>query len=328
MRYFLRKLGFYLAAAWMALTLNFLLPRLIPGDPVQIILARQQSAGGVVTAGQREALARLLGLGHGDIARQYGDYFAALARLRLGASITYFPVPVSTVLRHTVAWTIVLVGVATVISFVLGIALGAVAGWRRGGRLDSLVPVTTFLTAVPYFWLALLLLYLLAYVWKIFPLNGGYDPGLFPGWNAGFIRSAGYHALLPAFTIVISSVGGWLLGMRNMTVSTLAEDYVIAAEAKGLPPRRVLIGYVARNAVLPSVAGFAVSLGFVISGSLIMEIVFSYPGVGFTLLQAVQNNDYPLMQGIFLVITLAVLSANFIVDMLYGFIDPRMRQAR
>jgi peptide/nickel transport system permease protein len=186
--------------------------------------------------------------------------------------------------------------------------------------------VTTFLTAVPYFWLALLLLYLFAAVLRVLPLNGGYDPTMTIGWSGPFIASALQHSILPAATIVLAQIGGWLLSMRNMTLTTLSEDYVVAAEAKGLSPRRVLIRYAARNAVLPSFTGFAISLGFVVSGAIIMEIVFSYPGIGYELLQAVQNSDYALMQGIFLVITIAVLGANFLVDMLYVFIDPRTRQ--
>ena len=225
-------------------------------------------------------------------------------------------------------WTVVLVGTATVIAAFLGIALGVLAGSRRGGWIESLIPSTTFFTAIPYFWLALILLYLFASVIHAFPLFGGYAPQLLPGWSLAFIRSALYHAVLPAATIVFSSVGGWLLGMRNMMISTLSEDYVAAAEAKGLPVRRVMLGYVARNAILPSVAGFAISLGFIVAGSIVMEVVFSYPGIGYNLLQAVENDDYPLMQGIFLVIALAVLAANLLVDMLYGFVDPRTRASR
>jgi peptide/nickel transport system permease protein len=327
MRYLLRKLGFYLIAAWLAVTLNFALPRLIPGNPVQLIMARQQQQG-PVPPGEKDALAKMLGLGHGNILVQYADYLDAMVHLRFGLSVTYFPTPVTSVLHSCMLWTLLLVGVSTLISVVLGITLGTVAGWKRGTWLDSLVPSTTFLAAIPYFWLALLLLYLFTQVWQVFPQNGGYDPSLTIGLSGGFVSSALQHALLPALTIVLSSVGGWMLGMRNMMVSTLAEDYVSAAEAKGLRSRSVMIGYAARNAVLPSVAGFAISLGFVISGSLVMEIVFSYPGVGYNLLQAVDNDDYPLMQAIFLVITFAVLSANFLVDLLYGFVDPRTRQAR
>ncbi|MER5183975.1 ABC transporter permease [Streptomyces sp. NPDC002896] len=327
MRYLLRKLGFYAIAAWMAVTLNFALPRLIPGDPVQLIMARQ-SQQGPVPPGEKEALAKMLGLGHGNIFVQYWDYLVSTAQLKFGLTVTYFPTPVSSVLHSSVLWTLLLIGAATVISVVIGITLGTVAGWKRGTWLDSLVPSTTFLAAIPYFWLALLLLYLLSQIWPVFPGNGGYDPGVTIGWNGPFIQSAVQHAMLPAITIVLSSVGGWLLGMRNMMVSTLSEDYVAAAEAKGLKSRTVMIGYAARNAVLPSVAGFAISLGFVVSGSLVMEMVFSYPGIGYTLFQAVSNNDYPLMQAVFLVITFAVLSTNFLVDMLYGFVDPRTRQAR
>lgn len=148
------------------------------------------------------------------------------------------------------------------------------------------------------------------------------------GLSWSFIGSAVVHSVLPAITIVLAQVGGWLLGMRNQTVATLSDDYIVAAEAKGLRPRRVMIGYAARNAILPSFTGFAISLGFVVSGSLLTEVVFSYPGIGFELLQAVQNEDYPLMQGIFLVITMSVLLANLMVDLLYGFVDPRTRQAQ
>ncbi|GAA2365947.1 ABC transporter permease [Streptomyces cuspidosporus] len=327
MRYVLRKLGFYAVAAWMAVTVNFFLPRLIPGDPVQLMMARM-SQSGPVEPGQEEALAAMLGLSHGNLLTQYADYLSSVVHLDFGLSVTYFPSPVTDVLHDALPWTLVLVGAATLISFVLGLTLGTLAGWRRGSWLDSLVPSTTFLAAIPYFWLALLLLYLFGQVWGVLPLGGGYDETLDIGLNGDFLSSALEHAVLPAATIVLSSVGGWMLGMRNMMVSTLAEDYVTAAEAKGLRPRTVMVGYAARNAVLPSVAGFAISLGFIVSGSLVMEIVFSYPGMGFTLLQAVENTDYPLMQAVFLVITFAVLAANFLVDLVYGFVDPRTRQAR
>jgi len=324
-RYFVRKLGFYLVALWGALTLNFFLPRLIPGNPVEALLARMSQTGNP-PPGEYKALQALLGVGGSNIASQYVHYLGQLAQLNLGVSITDFPVPVTTIISTALPWTIVLVGTATVIAFLVGTALGALAGWRRSKWLDSVIPATTFLTAMPYFWLALLLLYLFAVLLRLLPLNGGYDPTLTIGWSGPFIASALEHSILPAVTIVLAQLGGWLLSMRNMTLTTLSEDYVVAAEAKGLSPRRVLIRYAARNAVLPSFTGFAISLGFVVSGSIIMEIVFSYPGIGYELLQAVQNSDYALMQGIFLVITIAVLAANFFVDMLYVFIDPRTRQ--
>ncbi|WP_112135679.1 ABC transporter permease [Glycomyces dulcitolivorans] len=326
MNYFLRKLSFYAVALWAALTLNFAIPRLLPGNPVDILLAKLQQRGETVTPETRKAYALLLGGDTDDpLWIQYWDYLRNLAKGDLGVSVSYYPAKVSDVILTSLPWTVVLVGVATVIAAVLGVALGAIVGWKPGTWLDSLVPSTTLLAAVPYFWLALILVYLLARVLGWFPLQGGYDVVLTPGWNGEFIASAIQYGFLPALTIVLASIGGWLLGMRNMMVSTLSEDYILTAEAKGLSPRKILRSYASRNAVLPSVAGFAISLGFVVSGSVITEQVFSYPGIGGRLLGAVTNNDYALMQGVFLFITLAVLGANLLVDLLYGIIDPRTR---
>jgi peptide/nickel transport system permease protein len=326
MRYYLRKLAFYLVALWAALTLNFLIPRMMPGDPVDILLAKLQQRGGSADPDTRRAFELLLGADtHESLPRQYVSYLGNLVHGRLGISVSDFPTPVSSVIATSLPWTLALVGIATVISVLLGTALGALVGWRRGTWLDSLVPATTVLSAVPYFWLALILVAVLGSALGWFPLLGGYDVTLTPGWNGPFLRSALYYGVLPALTIVISSAGSWILGTRNMMVSTLAEDFVLTARAKGLRNRRILVWYAARNAVLPTVAGFAVSLGFVVAGSVVTEQVFAYPGIGSKLLQAVQNNDYALMQGIFLVITVAVLGANLLVDLLYGLVDPRIR---
>ncbi len=326
MAYYGRKLVFYVVALWAAVTLNFVIPRLMPGNPVDILLAKLQQRGGSVDPSVRRSYELLLGTGGGGSAvSEYFSYLGNLARGDLGISVSVFPSPVSEVIMASLWWTVVLVGIATLLSFLLGVALGAVVGWRRGTWLDNLVPSTTVLAAVPYFWLALLLVALLSSALGWFPLLGGYDVVLSPGWNAEFIGSALYHGTLPALTIVISSVGGWLLGMRNMMVSAMSEDYVLTARAKGLRGSRIMVRYAARNAVLPSVAGFAISLGFVVAGSIVTEQVFSYPGIGSRLLQAVQNNDYALMQGIFLVITIAVLGANLVVDLMYALIDPRTR---
>jgi peptide/nickel transport system permease protein len=326
MRYLLRKLAFYLVALWAALTLNFLIPRMMPGDPVDILLAKVQQRGGSVDPATRRAYELMLGGDTGEsLAHQYVSYLWNLAHGRLGTSVSDFPAPVSSVIATSLPWTVALVGLATLLSVLVGTGLGVVVGWRRGSWLDSLVPATTVLSAVPYFWLALLLVAVFGSALGWFPLLGGYDVTLNPGWNADFLWSAFQHGVLPAITIVISSVGGWLLGTRNMMVSTVAEDFVLTAQAKGLRNRRIVVWYAARNAVLPTVAGFAISLGFVVAGSVVTEQVFAYPGIGSKLLQAVQNNDYALMQGIFLVITMAVLGANLLVDLLYGLVDPRIR---
>ncbi|MDT0444447.1 ABC transporter permease [Streptomyces johnsoniae] len=326
MRYYARKLGFYLVALWAALTLNFFIPRMMPGNPVDTLLAKLQQRGGSVGPDVRESYELMLGTDTGDaLWNQYFSYLGNMFRGDLGVSVSVFPEEVTTVISQSLPWTIVLVGIATFLSFLVGVVLGMVVGWKRGTWLDSLIPATTVLSAVPYFWLALIFVMVFSTSLAWFPLNGGYDVALATGWNWEFINSAIYHGFLPALTIVVSSVGGWLLGMRNMMVSTMSEDYILTAQAKGLRNRRIMTRYAARNAVLPSVAGFAISLGFVVSGSIITEQVFSYPGIGGKLLQAVENSDYALMQGIFLIITVAVLAANLVVDLLYGFIDPRTR---
>lgn len=317
---------FYVVALWAALTLNFFLPRWMPGNPVDILISKL-AAKGPVTESTRHALELLLGTNSDQpIAVQYLNYLGSVFRGDLGVSVTYFPANVTEIIGQSLPWTIGLIGIATVLSFVIGIGLGQLAGWKRGSWLDNVIPVTTMFQAVPYFWLALVLLYFLASKVQLFPLSGGYDVySVQPAMSWQFISSVIYHGALPALTIVISSIGGWMMGMRNMMVSTLSEDYIVTAEAKGLHPRRIMSTYAARNAVLPSLSGFAISLGFVVSGSIVTEMVFSYPGIGSALLTAVQSNDYALMQGIFLVITISVLGANLLVDLLYALIDPRTR---
>ncbi|KQN45599.1 MULTISPECIES: ABC transporter permease [unclassified Frigoribacterium] len=329
MRYVAQKVGFYAVALFAALTLNFFIPRLLPGDPVDILLAKMQQKGPVSEA-TVTSLRLLLGSDSDEpLFSQYVQYLGNLARGDLGISVSYFPAGVSTIIGQAIPWTIALIGIATILSFVFGVGLGTLAGWKRGSVLDNFIPVTTMFQAVPYFWLALILLYVFGSILRVFPLSGGYNVyEATPGLNWTFVQSAVLYGTLPALTIIISSVGGWLLGMRNMMVSTLSEDYIVTAEAKGLSPMRIRQSYAARNAVLPQFAGFAISLGFVVSGSIVTEQVFSYPGIGNALFTATQNNDYALMQGIFLVITLAVLGTNFIVDLMYGFIDPRTRAKR
>ncbi|MBE8518183.1 ABC transporter permease [Amycolatopsis sp. H6(2020)] len=324
MRYLLQRLAFYAFTAWAAVTINFFIPRMIPGDPVQSLIAKNQ---GMISADAIESLYVLFGLDKNEsLLSQYLDYWGQLFRGDLGISFTFFPTPVSDLLTDSLPWTIILVGITTVIGFALGTGLGVVAGWKRGSWVDGLLPVTTFLSSIPYFWLGLIALTLLAGPGSFFPSSGGYDPGTIPGWDGEFIGSAIQHSLLPALTILISSMGSWILGMRNMMVTVASEDYVTVAHAKGLPERRVMVGYAARNALLPSVSGFALALGFIVGGTLLVEIVFSYPGVGYQLFQAVGSQDYPLMQGIFLIITLSVLVANLFADVAYLALDPRTRK--
>jgi peptide/nickel transport system permease protein len=322
MPFILRRLGFYVVAAWVALTVNFFLPRLVPGNAVEAIMSKFPS----LQPAAYHAIEAMLGVGNGgSLWHQYGSYLADVLHFNFGISSSEYPAHVSTLLAQTIPWTLVLVGTATVIAFILGTLLGILAGWRHGGWLERLLPGLMFLQAIPYFFLALLLVYLLAVDVHVFPTGQGYANGLIPGWNWSFISSAFFHSLLPAFTIVITSVAGWMLQMRNVMITTIGEDYVLAAQAKGLPNRRVIFSYAARNALLPQLQGFGLALGFVVSGAIVMEIVFSYPGIGLLLLNSVTSDDYPLTQAIFLVITFAVLIANLIVDLVIVAVDPRAR---
>ncbi len=324
MKYFLQRIAFYVFTAWAAITLNFFIPRMIPGDPVSALLSRFQ---GQMSTQAIASLYVLFGIDkNASLWSQYIDYWQQLLHGDLGLSFTAFPTPVSEVIAYALPWTVALVGITTIISFFLGTGLGVLAGWRRGSWIDGLLPATTFLSSVPYFWLGLLAIFLLAGPDSFFPSSGGYEGGLVPAWDMYFIPSALQHSLLPALTILISSVSGWILSMRNMMVTVSAEDYITVAHAKGLSDRRVALSYAARNALLPNVSGFALSLGFIVGGTLLVEIVFSYPGLGFLLFRAVGAKDYPLMQGIFLVITIAVLVANLLADIIYLLLDPRTRK--
>lgn len=323
MRYLLKKLGLYAFIAWAALTLNFLIPRLMPGDPVRVLIAGSE---GQIDPEARDAIAAQFGLTDDPLIVQYFRYLADLARFDLGVSLSNYPVPVIDIISGAMPWTLVLVGVSTVISFLLGTGLGVLLAWRRGTWSDHVLPALTFLNAIPYFWMALILVLVLAVGLGWFPYAGAYDRTMFPELSAPFLGSVAYHAALPALTIVIGSFAGWVLQMRNMTVTILGEDYVSMAEAKGLPNRMVLFGYAARNAILPSITGFALALGAVVGGSMLTEVIFNYPGLGYTLFQAVSAQDFPLMQGLFLIISLAVIVANLIADAAYVFLDPRTRQ--
>ncbi|MFG3299423.1 ABC transporter permease [Micromonospora chersina] len=325
MRFLLQRTAFYLFTAWAAITLNFFIPRLVPGDPVQSLISRNQ---GRISADAINSLRVLFGLdANENIWEQYLDYWGQLLHGDLGLSFTFFPTPVSTVIGDSLPWTVGLVGITTIISFLLGTALGVGAGWRRGSWVDGLLPATTFLSSIPYFWLGLVAIAVFTGPGSFFPSSGGYEAGLVPAFDAYFIPSAIKHSVLPAATILVSSMSGWILSMRNMMVTVSSEDYITVAHAKGLSERRVALSYAARNALLPNVSGFALSLGFIVGGTLLVEIVFSYPGLGYQLFQAVGYKDYPLMQGIFLIITISVLVANLLADVAYLLLDPRTRKS-
>ena len=324
MPFITRRLAFYLVAAWVAITANFFIPRAMPGNAVEAVMSKFP---GTLQPAAYKAIAAMLGVGHqGSLWSQYVTYLNNVVHFNFGTDVTQYPASVSTVLGASVWWTLMLVGVSTVIAFILGTGLGILAGWRAGGWLDRSLPGLMFLQAIPYFFLALLVVEVFALTLGWFPSAGGYDgSSVTPGWNWAFISNALDYSFLPALTIVLTSVAGWMLQMRNVMVTTVGEDYVVAAQAKGLSDRRVIFTYAARNAMLPQLQGFGLALGFVVSGALVMEIVFSYPGIGLLLVNAVNSTDYPLMQAIFLLITFAVLIANLIIDLVLVVFDPRVR---
>ena len=314
---------FYLFTLWAAITINFFVPRLMKGDAVDQYLARNRN----VSPEAADALRALLGLDTDkSLLQQYFDYWNLLLHGDLGVSLLHGLRPVTEVISQALPWTVGLVGFATLVAFTIGTVGGAIVGWRRGSRLDALIPITTFLSTIPYFWLGLLAIALFSVNLGWFPIGKAYGVGVTPEWSFEFIGEVIHHGFLPATTIIIASLGGWMLGMRNMMLTVLDEDYVMVAQAKGMPNDRVLWRYAARNAVLPQIQSFALSLGFIVGGTIVMEMVFSYPGVGKLLLDATNAKDYALMQGVFLVITLSVLLANLLADVAYAFLDPRTRQ--
>ncbi len=325
MRFLYRRIAFYLIALWASLTLNFFLPRLMPGSPIDYFAAQHHDEL-ANNPHLLDSLRTVLGGSTEPILLQYLHYLGNVAHFDFGVSFSQYPIPVSTILAATIPWTLFLAGVSTVAAFLLGTVLGVAAAWRRGGVLDTiLTPFTMFIYSFPPFFIAMLLLYFLGFVAGVFPLNHNFDDSSAQGFNIPFILNLARHAAMPLLAIMLASVGGWLLGMRNVMINTLSEEFVTMAQAKGLKERRVMMMYAARNALLPQITSFAISLGYVVTGLVLIESVFTYQGVGFALFTAVQAHDFPLMQALFLFITVAMLAANFIADLLYVRLDPRVR---
>jgi len=323
MRFILRRLGFYAIAAWASLTLNFFLPHAMPGDPASAVFARFQ---GRMRPEELQALREAYGFSNAPLPQQYLTYLEHVLRGDFGISYSAFPSPVATVIATGLIWTVLLGGVALVLSFCLGNVLGVISAWRRGGVMDSVLPpLLLFVGSFPYFWLAMVALFFLAFQFGWFPLRHAYSDSIAPSLNLPFIGSIVSHLILPAGTILLVTIGGWMLGMRNTMIGVLAEDYITMAEAKGLSQRRVMFNYAARNALLPNITALGMSIGFILSGQILTEVVFSYPGLGYLFFKAVSNLDYPLLQGLFLMLTFGVLGANLIIDLLYIRLDPRVR---
>ena len=328
MRFVLRRTGFFLLTLWVALTLNFVLPRLMPGNPALAAIANHK---GALSPQALKALEAQFGLNeHQNLLAQYVKYLGDVATGNFGASLTTQPGnSVGRIVLDAIPWTLGLVGLTTVLAFILGTGIGIVSGWWRGGRMDSVAPpVLVIASAIPYFWVGMMFILIFGVKLQWLPWSGSADITATPGWSLDYVGNVLEHAVLPAMALLITTIGTWTLIMRNNMISTLAEDYVRMAHAKGLPSSRIMLDYAARNAVLPNLTGFAMSLGFVVGGAILIEYVFNYPGVGYMLLQAVENEDYPLMQALFLLITVAVLVAILLADIATAVFDPRTRSAQ
>jgi peptide/nickel transport system permease protein len=326
MRWLLRRLGFTVFAIWVALTLSFLLPRLMPGDPIGGILQHLSPAQIQSNPGIIEKYRALVGGGHQSIWAAYTQYLHRVYSLDFGISTSNYPTKVSEVVARTLPYSLVLVGVAFLLSFIVGITIGMVAAWRRGKAIDSVfVPVFMALSAFPAYFTGLLIVYFLGLKLGWFPIQHAYSNDVIPGANWAFIGSAIRHGILPALTIVLAFAGGWVLNMRTVMINTISEDYVAMAHAKGLRDHRVMTRYAARNAILPPLNGFAAQFATAVGGVIFVELVFSYPGAGYTLQQAALGNDYPLTQALFLVFALCPIIANFVMDLFNLILDPRVR---
>jgi peptide/nickel transport system permease protein len=328
MRWFARRLVFYVFALWVALTINFLLPRMMPGSPIDGILQHLTPAQLAANPGIVQTYEALVGGGHNSIWQDYITYLSHIVHLDFGVSTSHYPAPVSQVVGQTLPYSIFLVGVAFFLSFVIGTAIGMLAAWRRGGFVDSVfVPGFMALSAFPAFFTALLGLYFLGLKLHWFPIQHAYDNGLTPGFNWAFLSSAFRHAQLPMLVILAAFTGGWMLNMRTVMINTIGEDYVTMAHAKGLRDRRVMTRYAGRNAILPPLNGFAALFASAVGGLVFVEYVFSYPGAGLTLQQAVLGNDYALAQALLVVLSVCVIVANLLMDVLNLILDPRLRTA-
>jgi peptide/nickel transport system permease protein len=319
--YLARKTFLYLVTFVVAVTVDWAIPRLMPGDPITGLIARLQADP--TTAEELQGyFTESFGLDR-PLWRQYLDFWHGLVQGDLGPSIAYVGSSVTDLLMNAVPYTLALLVPAIVLSYVAGNRVGALAA-RRKVLDNTVLPLSYVLTATPYMWLALVLAYVIAFKWAVLPVSGAYDFSLQPAWSLEFARSFATHWFLPFLSLFLVSFGGWAIGMRNLIIYELEADYANYLQALGAP-NRLVRRYAYRNAVLPQMSGLALALGAVVGGALVTEVVFGYPGVGSLILTAVQNRDYFLLQGAFLFIITGVLIANFVVDLLYMVVDPRTR---
>lgn len=325
--YFARRLLIFAITVFIAVSVVFFVPRWLPGDPLAAIYNKMAAVGG--SMGSEELIAeyrRRFGLDK-SMFDQYVSFWWQLFHGDLGYSVASFPTRVSFILRQAVPWTVGLLTFTTLVSWVLGSLLGALVGWSGGKSraLNSLVPIALVLYTTPYYILAIMLVFLLAYRWAVFPLSGAYTLGADKEWSWAFFTDVLQHAALPALSIILVSLGWWFLSMRSLIISEQGQDYILWAEARGLPRRRIFWAYAFRNALLPQTTGLALSFGHIVGGALITEVIFAYPGLGYVIYTAIRNLDFPVIQGSVLLLIISVSLANLLIDLIYPLIDPRIR---
>jgi peptide/nickel transport system permease protein len=325
-RYFLRRIGMFFLVIFVAASFNFLIPRLAPGNPIGAITSRMAQASAGIENGQAmfEAYRKRFGLDE-PLYVQYAKYMWNVAHFDLGNSLSAYPATVSEIVGPAIGWSIGLIGVSVLITFLLGVSIGALLGAKGTPQIvKSLLPITMIGGVLPYYLLAMLLLYAFAFTTHLLPMSGAYDSSLTWDFNWPYIASIASHAILPALSIILTSVGSWALTMRGLIVNTVGEDYMLLAEAKGLPKGRILWWYSVRNAIPPQVTHLAIALGYVVSGAILVEIVFSYPGLGYQLYMAIVNSDYTVIQGVTLILAVTVGLCVLLIDLIYPWLDPRV----
>jgi peptide/nickel transport system permease protein len=325
--YLLRRIGVFLVIMWVAATLNFLMPRLAPVNPIREKLLQATQFGGAGKT-DMEAVVKNYEAKFGldkPLWQQYLNYLADTVRFDFGVSISNFPSKVLDIILRALPWTIGLLLVSTIFAFGLGTLLGALAAWPRTPMIFNLLitPLMT-LSSIPFYILGLILVYLLAFTLKWFPISGGYNQLSIPNWSVSFVLDILHHSILPAFSIILASLGSWAIGMRGMMISGLGEDYITFAEAKGIKDREIFLRYALRNALLPQTTALALSLGYIVSCAVLVEVVFGFPGVGTVLYQAIRLFDYFLIYGVVLMLIFAIGLAMLIMDLLYPLLDPRI----
>jgi len=329
--YALQTIAKKVLIVWVVVTLSFLIVRGLPGNPVDIMVLNLMDTQGISEDEARTRAASLLRLDlDAPLYVQYFDFLGNLVQGDLGESyVLARGKSVSEIVFQRLPWTLFSVGTSLLISFTVGMFLGMLSAYRRNSLLDQvLTNLSAMVGAVPNTLWAIILVLLLGVVWKIVPLNmmrGSISPGIKPGFTFVFIWDVLRHWLVPGMVYVLTTLGGWMLAMRSSTVSVLGDDYVTVARARGLPDLRIITAYVGRNASLPLVTAMAISIGFLLGGSTVIEFIFVYQGVGLLMSQAIAKRDYPVMQGILLVTTITVIISTAIADLLYGWLDPRIR---